>query len=165
MLSESQIRSLVWLLIPAALLILAVQALDVFTLARTTGQVGAEWRIAVFGQLAQKIGWFVVADAFLVAAVVRLEDRLPLRALGWTHLFLAILVALIALVAFRDARSLGASVPGGSARWEAIRLGLPLGLFALLLGAAGWYAVRGSRRPRWASRKRPPHLFTDTESR
>jgi hypothetical protein len=163
MLSDSRIRQLVRLLYIAAILILLNQFMEAFfQLAQGAGgSDSASLRFRLLTILASRAGWLVVADALLFAAVIRLDNRTGLQALGWGNLILAIGLGLALMVMVRDARALrGANGSGG---FGVLRAGVPLALIAVLTLLAGLISVRKSKKPDWAGKVRPATpLLTDT---
>jgi hypothetical protein len=166
MFTESRVRPLVGLLYLGAFIILASQALDLFLAARATaGDPGSpEWRFAFLGLVSGKVGWLIVADTLVLAALVRLEHRTGLKAAGLVHLGITPVVGVALLVLAHDTLELRSSVSDRSVDFAALRTGFPLAATGLLVFVVGILAVRSARNSRGLTRRRPiTPLLTDTE--
>jgi len=165
MLSDARIRPLVKLLYVAVVLILYNQITEILAgFGQNPVDPGsAEWRLRLFGVLATRAGWIVVADALLFAAVIRLDDRRGLRVLGWFNLVLGLAAAGCVAFLAHDGLVLRNSVPGQVIGLAVLRSGVPLALVMVIALYSGWGSIRKSRKPDWGGRNRPTTpLFTDT---
>lgn len=159
MLSDSQIQTLVRLLSLAGALILVSQVLEIWSVT-TPGLTGnqPERGLVFLGALAARIPLMVLADVLLFAYVVYEGSRGALRLMGWLHLAITLVLGVALLSMARR--------PGQLARIAGLRIGVTLGLTALLTLLAGSFSVRHSRKHKWIPRKRTrTTLITDTDTK
>lgn len=150
---DPPVRKLFVLLYLAGFLMLVDQGIEIAValLAGNPAPGLASWRFGAFGLVAGRLGFFVVADAFLFAAAVGLEHRLVLRFLGWGHVVLAA-IFLVALSVFGldaiEMHGRARSAMTGLLNLATLRAG---GVVALAIGLFWWAgitALRVTRKPR-----------------
>ncbi len=91
---DPKVRKLFWLAYLAAGLMLVDQVIEIaVALLGSNPTPGlASWRYGAFGLIAGRLGFLIVADAFLFAAATSLDHRIFLRILGFVHLAMAVVL-------------------------------------------------------------------------